>query len=159
MNIPIISKLINRKSEAAIQFQMQKETTALQSEQQQPGEQEYIELTNRAGFLITDQNVLNLFLNNPCLQSLVPVASPTNSVIKLNKYQADLKRIRIDNHICLLKLTMPPETYEANGLEVLEGSRLFLHDRVSGADEGWIGHIATETTRRHVFSEEKNNKR
>jgi hypothetical protein len=50
---------------------------------------------------------------------------------------------------------MDPKVYNANGLEILEGSRLFLHDRVSGADEGWIGHIATETTRRHVFAEEK----
>jgi hypothetical protein len=50
---------------------------------------------------------------------------------------------------------MDPKVYNANGLEILEGSRMFLLDRVSGAEEGWIGHIATETTRRHVFSEEK----
>lgn len=89
------------------------------------------------------------------LSSLVPVLSPTNSVIKLSKYQADLKRIRLDNHIILLKLTMNPKVYEANGLEMLEGYRMYGHDRISGAEEGWIGHIATETTRRHVFENEK----
>jgi hypothetical protein len=150
----IIDKIKGRNKEA-IEFQRAERLSVHANENQNPGTEEYTELTNRAGFLITDENVLNLFMANKCLNSLVPIASPTNSVIKLSRYEADLKRVRIDNHICLLKLTMDPKVYNANGLEILEGSRLFLHDRVSGADEGWIGHIATETTRRHVFAEEK----
>jgi hypothetical protein len=150
----IIDKLRGRNKDA-IEFQRSERIAVHANENQNPGTEEYTELTNRAGFLITDENVLNLFIRNKCLNSLVPIASPTNSVIKLSRYEADLKRVRIDNHMCLLKLTMDPKVYNANGLEILEGSRLFLHDRVSGADEGWIGHIATETTRRHVFAEEK----
>lgn len=138
-----------------IEFQRAQRLAVTQNETASPGTEEVLELTNRAGFLITDEKVLDLFTMNPCLNSLVPIASPTNSVIKLSRHEADLKRIRIDNHISLLKLTMDPKVYNANGLEILEGSRMFLLDRVSGAEEGWIGHIATETTRRHVFSEEK----
>jgi hypothetical protein len=144
-----------KKNDHSIEFKESQKLAIHANESQNPGTDEYIELTNRAGFLITDEKVLNLFTQNKCLNSLVAVASPTNSVIKLNNREADLKRIRIDNHMCLLKLTMDPKTYNANGLEMLEGARMFLHDRVSGAEEGWIGHIATETTRRHVFAEEK----
>jgi hypothetical protein len=153
-----LSFIFNRlrgKNKDEILFKQSERLAVHSNENQNPGTDEYVELTNRAGFLITDEKVLELFIENKCLNSLVPIASPTNSVIKLSKHEADLKRVRIDNHICLLKLTMKPSLYNNNGLETLEGSRLFLHDRVSGAEEGWIGHIATETTRRHVFAEEK----
>ena len=50
---------------------------------------------------------------------------------------------------------MDPQVYNANGLEWLEALRMYGHDRISGAEDGWIGHIATETTRRHVFEERK----
>ena len=151
-----LKNMIFGNNERRIEFQQQQRLAVHSNEAANPGTEEYVDLTNRAGFLITDENVLNLFIANKSLNSLVPIASPTNSVIKLSKHEAMLKRIRIENHICMLKLTMDPQTYNANGLEILEGARLFLHDRVSGAEEGWIGHIATETTRRHVFTEEKN---
>ena len=147
------------KDEGAIEYKRAQRIAISQTENQNPsGSEEFLEATNRAGFLITDEVVLTMFRDNPSLASLLLVGSPTNSVIKLDRHEADLKRIRIDNHIALLKLTMNPNTYEANGLEMLEGSRMFLHDRVNGAVDGWIGHIATETTRRHVFSEEKGRK-
>jgi len=144
-----------RKDESYIDYKRQEKLTVAANEGQNPGTDEYAELTNRAGFLITDAINSDVLLSNRCLNSLVPVLSPTNSVIKLSRYQSDLKRIRLDNHITLLKLTMDPDIYEANGLEMLEGERMFGHDRISGAEEGWIGHIATETTRRHVFADEK----
>jgi hypothetical protein len=152
--IPIIGKLFG-KDKSYIDFKRQERLAIQQSENQNPGTDEYTELTNRAGYLITDQISMNVLLENRNLNSLVPVLSPTNSVIKLSKQQADLKRIRIDNHIALLKLCMDPDVYEANGLEILEGYRMYGHDRVSGAEEGWIGHIATETTRVHRFEEKK----
>ena len=151
-----------KKDNDYIEFKRQERLAIQANEGQTPGTDEYVELTNRAGFLITDQISMSLLLENENnvkgLGSLVPVLSPTNSVIKLSKFQADLKRIRLDNHITLLKLTMDPDVYEANGLEMLEGYRMYGHDRISGAEEGWIGHIATETTRRHVFEEEKKNR-
>lgn len=148
-----------KKNDSYIEFKRQERLAIQSNENQNPGTDEYVELTNRAGFLITDQIAIGLLLDNEHnvqgLTSLVPIFSPTNSVIKLSKYQSDLKRIRLDNHITLLKLTMDPDVYEANGLEMLEGYRMYGHDRISGAEEGWIGHIATETTRRHVFTDEK----
>lgn len=153
---------IRGKDGGAIEFKRSQRLAISQTENQNPGTDEYMELTNRAGFLITDQIAIGVLIDNKnrvsALQSLIPILSPTNSVIKLSKHQADLKRIRLDNHIALLKLTMPPEVYEANGFEMAEGFRMYGHDRISGAEEGWIGHIATETTRRHVFSEEKGRK-
>jgi hypothetical protein len=143
------------KDKSAIEFRRAKQLAIHQTENQNSGADEYVELTNRAGFLITDQVAIGVLLDNPSLHSLVPILSPTNSVIKLSRYEADLKRLRLDNHIALLKLTMDPKIYEANGLEVLEGFRMYGHDRISGADEGWIGHIATETTRVHRFEETK----
>jgi hypothetical protein len=150
----IKDKIFGRNKDA-IEFRKAKELAIHQTETANPGADEYLELTNRAGFLITDQVAIGVLLDNPGLHSLVPILSPTNSVIKLSRYEADIKRLRLENHIALLKLTMDPKTYEANGLEVLEGFRMYGHDRISGADEGWIGHIATETTRRHVFAESK----
>jgi hypothetical protein len=143
------------KDPSYIEFKRAERIAVQTNENQNPGAEEYLELTNRAGFLITDQISIGALLDNPCLSSLVPVLSPTNSVIKLSPYQADLKRLRLDNHIALLKLCMPPEVYEANGLEMLEGYRMYGHDRISGAEEGWIGHIATESTRVHRFEEGK----
>lgn len=153
-NIPVIGKLFS-KDKSYIEFKRQKEMAVVANESQNEGTQEYVELTNRAGFLITDQISIGPLLENRNLHSLIPILSPTNSVIKLSKHEAGLKRLRLDNHIALLKLTMEPETYEGNGLEMLEGYRMYGHDRISGAEEGWIGHIATETTRRHVFQEQK----
>jgi hypothetical protein len=147
------------KDPSYIEFKRAERIAVQTNENQNSGAEEYLELTNRAGFLITDQIAIGLLMDNKNgirdLQSLVPVLSPTNSVIKLSPYQADLKRLRLENHFALLKLCMSPEVYEANGLEVLEGYRLYAHDRVSGAEEGWIGHIATESTRVHRFEEGK----
>jgi len=70
------------------------------------------------------------------LNSLVPVFRRRIVVVKRVSFRADLKRIRLDNHITLLKLTMDPDVYEANGLEMLEGERMYGHDRISGAEEG-----------------------
>lgn len=151
----LIDKL-RGKDNAYIEFKRAKELAVTSNEtQQEGGTQEYLELTARAGFLITDQIAIEPLLENPNLRSLVPILSPTNSVIKLSRHEADLKRTRLDNHIALLKLCMDPEVYEANGLEMVEGYRMYGHDRISGAEEGWIGHIATETTRVHRFEEGK----
>jgi len=107
-------------------------------------EMEAWQLETKMKFMIKDEDVSNFLLQNKCLQPLVPVFSPVNATIKLNKQQAVLKRIRIENMITMMKLTMNPDVYEANGLEVLEGLRLYGHDRVSEAEEGWKGHLVTE---------------
>lgn len=152
--LPIIGRLVKQDKEY-IDFKRQERLAIAAGESQQPGTDEYVESTNRAGFLITDQVAISVLLENRNLMSLVPILSPTNSVIKLSKREAALKRQRLDNHICLLKLCMDPNVYEGNGLEMLEGFRMYGHDRISGAEEGWIGHIATETTKVHKFREEK----
>ena len=107
-------------------------------------EMEAWNLETKMKFMIKDEDVSNFLLQNKCLQPLVPVFSPVNATIKLGKQQEALKRIRIENMITLMKLTMSPRTYEARGLEVLEGLRLYGHDRVSEAAEGWKGHLVTE---------------
>lgn len=150
----IIDKLRGKDKEY-IDFKRQQTLAVTANEGQSDGAQEYIEATNRAGFLITDQVSTQVLMDNHCLSSLIPILSPTNSVIKLSRHEAELKRLRLENHICMLKLTMDPKVYEGNGLEVLEGFRLYGHDRVSGAEEGWIGHIATEQTKVHRFEEGK----
>ena len=153
-----MSFIINRlrkKDTAAIEFKRQERLAIYQGESQEPGTQEYMELMNRAGFLLNDQPLMDFLMSTPALSDLEPILSPTNSTIKLSKFQADLKRIRLDNFITLKKLTMDPQIYNANGLEWLEALRMYGHDRISGAEDGWIGHIATETTRRHVFEERK----
>lgn len=152
--VNIINKL-RGKDPSYIDFKRQQVLTVEQGEAQNPNAQEYIEAAAKAGLLISDQIATQVLLDNPSLSSLIPVLSPTNSVIKLNGHEADLKRIRLENHVCLLKLTMPPELYRGNGLEVLEGFRLYGHDRISGAMDGWIGHIATETTKVHRFEDKK----
>ena len=151
----IIDRL-RKKDNSALEFKRAERLAIHQGESQESGSQEYMELMNRAGFLINDQPLMDFLLGTPALSDLEPILSPTNSVIKLSKYQADLKRIRLDNFITLKKLTMDPRIYNSNGLEWLESLRMYGHDRISGADEGWIGHISTETTRRHVFEERKN---
>lgn len=147
------------KDTSYIEFKRNERLAVSAGEAQTTGVEEYQELTNRAGFLITDQIAIGPLLENKSLSSLIPILSPTNSVIKLSNHEADIKRIRLDNHIALLKLCMEPEVYEANGLEILEGYRMYGHDRISGAEEGWIGHIATETTRVHRFEESKKKER
>lgn len=151
----LVNKLLRKNDSTALEFKRQERLAIHQGESQEPGSQEYMELTNRAGFLLNDQPLMDFLMSTPSLSDLEPILSPTNSPIKLSKYQAELKRIRLDNFITLKKLTMDPKVYNANGLEWLESLRMYGHDRISGAEEGWIGHIATETTRRHVFEERK----
>jgi hypothetical protein len=139
---------LRKKDDHALEFRRNLVVSEVSADTQgRNPEQEYIAMMGRAGFLLHDNIAMSLLLDNKGLQSLVPILSPVNSPIKLDKHQSELKRIRIDNHITLLKLTMDPEVYEANGLEMLEGYRMYGHDRVSGAEEGWIGHIATEQVR------------
>lgn len=149
----ILDKLTG-KDRQYIEFKQQR-SLAVTANESQPGTDDYIETTHRAGYLITDEMAMDVLRVNQCLSSLIPIMSPTNSVINLSQHEADLKRLRLENHICMLKLTMPPEIYEGNGLEILEGYRLFGHDRISGAQNGWIGHIATEQTKVHRFEEGK----
>lgn len=107
-------------------------------------EADYINMMGKLGPMILDENVVNFLHRFTILHPLIPVFSPLNATIKLDKKQAELKRIRIDNMITELKLTMPVEVYDANGMEILDGLRLFGFDRVSEAVDGWKGHLTTE---------------
>jgi hypothetical protein len=118
-------------------------------------ENDYINATGKMGYLLYDEQVTGLLFDNKALQPLIPVLSLVNSTTKLSPHQADLKRIRMDNFFTMMKLTMDPKTYEANGMEMLDGLRMFGHDRVSDAEEGWKGHITTEQTRRISVEERK----
>ena len=112
-------------------------------------------MTRKIGYLTIDETVLNFLNDNPELRPLLAPFSPLNSTIILNKHEASLKRIRFENLFALLKLTMEPATYEANGFEVLEGLRMYAHDRVSEAEEGWKGHLCTENVKRIEAHTEK----
>ena len=94
-----MSFIINRlrkKDTAAIEFKRQERLAIYQGESQEPGTQEYMELMNRAGFLLNDQPLMDFLMSTPALSDLEPILSPTNSTIKLSKFQADLKRIRLE---------------------------------------------------------------
>ena len=118
-----------------------------------PPEQEYAAMVGKMGYLVMDERLIEFLFSNPCLQPLIAVLSPVNSTTKLDKHEAELKRIRIENIFTMLKLTMDPKIYEANGMEMLDGLRMYAHDRVNDAADGWKGHIVTEQTRRYTFRE------
>ena len=121
-------------------------------------EAEYLQTIGKMGYMVMDERVIDLLFSNPSLQSLGPVYSPVNATIRLSKQEAALKRIRIENHITMLKLTMHPDLYEGNGMEILEGLRLFGFDRVSEAEAGWKGHLVTEQVKKIEISTDKNEK-
>jgi hypothetical protein len=123
---------------------------AADNPQGQPGNpiDDAIDTQRRISYLTVDTNVIGLCYNNKALQPLLAPLSPLNSTIILDKRQADLKRIRMENYFAMLKLTMDPTDFEANGFETIEGLRLYAHDRVNEAVDGWKGHLCTENVRR-----------
>lgn len=132
-----------------INFARNMQTTAIDAKLRQTNpESEYIQMIGKLGYMVMDENVINFLYQNEVLHPFIPVFSPLNATIKLDKKQAELKRIRLENFIAMRKLTMPAEIYDSNGLEVIDGIRLFGHDRVSEAQDGWKGHLVTEQVTR-----------
>jgi hypothetical protein len=156
MNVPNPMKLFHREDKG-LEFRQ----TLIHQEQQvdanRPGSamEDLVEMTRKIGYLTIDENIINFLHNNASMHPLLAPFSPLNSTIILNKQQASLKRIRFENLFSILKLTMEPSTYEANGFEVLEGLRMYAHDRVSEAEEGWKGHLCTENVKRIEAHTEK----
>lgn len=134
------------KEDTSLQFKRDLTTAAVHGDAAKPNspEADYLAMVGKMGFMVMDENIINFLYSNSLLHPFIPVFSPLNSTIKLDKQQAELKRIRLENFIVERKLTMPPETYDSNGLEVLDGLRIFGHDRVSEAMDGWKGHLVTE---------------
>lgn len=114
-------------------------------------EAEYIAQMGKMGYLLMDERVITVLFQNKSLRPFIFDFSPLNATVYLNKRQEELKRIRLENRVTMTKLTMDPRDYEENGLEVLEGMRVFGHDQISGASEGWKGRIATEQVKVHKF--------
>lgn len=132
--------------ESALDFRRSMALTEAQKDASTP-ENDYLTMVGRMGYLLTDEHLENFLIYNPELQPLLAVLSPVNSTTKLDARQAELKRIRVDNFFTMLKLTMSPRIYEANGMEMLDGLRLFAHDRINDAADGWKGRLTTEQTR------------
>jgi hypothetical protein len=151
----IIKKLLRRRDPEKIQFQQNRRLAIHQNEANSPGTDDYISQSGRVGAVIVDPVVDAALIKEPCLHSLIPILSPQNSLINMSKYEQMLKRIRLDNQIKLIKITMPFEKYNADGLELLEGFRMYGHDRITGTEEGFIGKLATQITKSYVFEEEK----
>lgn len=156
-NLPSLNplKLFAKKDSHVLDFGRDVACGDASSGGQGNAENEYIAMVAKMGYLVMDERVVSFLSNNPCMQPLLPVLSPVNSTTKLSGHEAELKRIRIENMFTMMKLTMEPEIYEANGMEMLDGLRLYAHDRVNDAVDGWKGHITTEQTRRYSVKEEK----
>lgn len=132
------------KDEESHALRFQRDLTRAEVEKPTSPEADYIAMVGKMGFMVMDENLINFLYSNPILHPLIPVFSPVNATIKLDKHQSELKRIRLENMLTVMKLTMAPNVYDANGLEILDGLRLYGHDRVSEAFEGWKGHLVTE---------------
>lgn len=138
------------KDNAGFEYSQNLTLQSCAENQSQPGSalEEAIEAQRRIAYLTMDSQIIGLCSGNKALQPLLGPLSPLNSTIKLDKHQADLKRIRLEGFFAMLKLTMNPNDFEANGYETVEGLRLYAHDRVSEAVDGWKGHLCTENVRR-----------
>ncbi len=108
---------------------------------------EGVEQNRRIAYLTRDENAINFFLANKGLEEFSLYASPLNTTVKLDKKQEKLARIRLENAIIKKKLLMNARDYEANGFEIMGAIRDFGHFRISGAVEGWIGHLCTENVK------------
>lgn len=138
------------KDNAGFEFPQNMALAGTGGDPQQPNSavEEVMEMTRRIGYLTMDEQIIALCAGNKKLQPFLPIFSPLNNTIFLSKDQAMIKRIRLENFCTMMKLTMAPEDYEANGYELIEALRLHGHDRISGAVEGWIGHLCTENARK-----------
>lgn len=135
-----------QKDDVGLQFRRELILAEASGEAARPHspEADYVAMVGKMGFMVMDENIINFLYSNPLLHPFIPVFSPINATIKLDKRQEDLKRIRLENFLVERKLTMPPDVYDANGLEILDGLRIFGHDRISEAADGWKGHLVTE---------------
>ena len=141
-----ILDLFRKKDDGGLEFERNLALASEAGDSQKPTspEADYAAMIGKMGFMIMDENVINFLYKNKVLHPYLFTFSPVNSTIKLSKHQSELKRIRLENQVVMTKLTMPPELYEANGMEIMDGVRLYGHDRVSEAEEGWKGHLVTE---------------
>lgn len=149
--------LFRKKDDHSLEFTRSVVCNEVANDKSTP-ESDYIAMIGKMGYLVMDERLITFLFENPSLQALIPILSPVNSTINLNRREAELKRIRIENIFTMLTLTMDPAIYEANGMEMLEGLRMYAMDQVSGAEDGWKGHIVTEQTK-IIRSEETKGKR
>ena len=109
--------------------------------------EEQIEQAHRTSYLTTDPDILGFLGGNEITQEFRIIASPVSATINLTKRQEEIKRCRIEVEIAKAKCNIPTEELNKNGLPLLDGVRIFLHDQISGAREGWKGRLCTENVR------------
>jgi hypothetical protein len=154
----IIKRLLRKDDSAKVEFRRNRKLAIHQGESSSPGTDEYVEQAARIGAVIMDPVTTQVLLDNEYLHGLIPVLSPQNSLINAPAKEQRLMRIRLENQIKLLKITMPYANYNADGLEILQGYRYNGHARITGMTEGFIGKMATQFTKVHRFEETKESK-
>lgn len=138
------------KDSSRVEYERALVTTTTAGETNKPSDpaSDYIEMTGKMGYMVMDEIVIKILSENPYLQPLLFLFSQLNSTGKLDKHQAELKRIRLEKIITMMRLTMPEAMYEANGYETLATVRMFGHDRINEAVDGWKGHLVTEQVKK-----------
>jgi predicted nucleotidyltransferase len=131
-----------KKKDSGIDY---KRSLAVTSEQYSPtdSEKDYEFVLGKLQAMLKDENV-DAVLKDSILEDFIFITSHVNSTINLDKKQAELKRLRLEQFVILKKLTMSQDDYESNGLESLMALRMYCHDRINETVNGWKGHLVTE---------------
>ena len=121
--------------------------TQVLTEQQQPEQsasEQYQIMTAKMGFMVTDELVIKLIWDEPHFHPLIPVFSIVNASGRITKKVADIMKLRLENIIARLKLTMKQDLVDRGGLDTLEGLRIYGYYRINEIIDGWKGHLITE---------------
>lgn len=146
----ILDLLFRNKDSSRVDYEHALVTATTAGETGKPNDvaADYVEMTGRMGYMVMDELIVKILSNNEYFQPLLFLFSQLNSTINLDKHEAKLKRIRLEKIITMMRLTMPEEMYEANGYETLATVRMFGHDRINEALNGWKGHLVTEQVKK-----------
>lgn len=133
-----------------LEYKQSIQAATLQNEAQQPESPEmiYLQMMARIGYLTVDENVIKWLFSHPEFHSLIAALAPVNRTTHLTQHQAELNRIDFEILFSELKLTMPPDVYEAGAMEYLQGLRIFANNQINDAIEGRKLIALTQTAKR-----------
>lgn len=130
--------LFRRRDPAKLAYKSEVVTAAVHGEVTRPEDPatEYMKDLQKLSYLTVDELVADWLLKHPAFHALIAPAAPVNRTTWLTKTQAEVNYLDLRILISMMKLTMDPDTYEAGGLEMLQGLEMFISNIINDAVEG-----------------------
>lgn len=134
-----------QRNDKSLEFKQGLALTESEKNDQSNPELEAMKAMHRQQLMLGDERLSNFLDANPAFHAFIPALASVNRTTKhISKVDARVAWLDFQILFALEEMAMPPEVYEAGGLEIMQGLEIYAATQISDGYEGWKGRILTE---------------